>query len=187
MFCLVGERAEAMSRIGRMPIEIPPGVEVHFDEHNRVEVKGPKGVLRRTLHPRIRLRRHDNTIEVLRQGDAKLDKSLHGLSRTLVYNMVVGVTQGFAKQLEIVWSGARVQLQNRTLTLQVGHSHPIVYEAPEGIEFELNRNLITVRGINKELVGQVAADLRALRKPEPYKGKGIKYVTEVIQRKEGKS
>lgn len=176
-----------MSRIGRMPIVLPPGVEVTFDERNRVEVKGPKGTLRRTLHPRVMLRRHDNTLEVLRRSDTKLDKSLHGLSRTLLYNMVVGVTQGFEKQLEVVWPGARLQLQQRTLTLQVGHSHPIVYEAPEGIEFALNRNVITVRGIDKELVGQVAANLRAIRKPEPYKGKGIKYINEVIQRKEGKS
>jgi large subunit ribosomal protein L6 len=176
-----------MSRIGRVPIVIPPGVEVRVDENNYVEVKGPKGTLGRTLHPRVVLRRDDETIEIRRQSDSKLDKSLHGLSRTLLHNMVVGVTAGFEKQLEIVWGGHRAQLQNKMLTLQLGHSHPIAFEAPEGIEFELNRTLITVRGINKELVGQVAANIRALRKPEPYKGKGIKYTTETIRRKVGKA
>jgi large subunit ribosomal protein L6 len=176
-----------MSRIGRVPIVIPPGVEVRVDENNYVEVKGPKGTLGRTLHPRVVLWRDNETIEVRRQSESKLDKSLHGLSRTLLHNMVVGVTAGFEKQLEIVWGGHRAQLQNKMLTLQLGHSHPIAFEAPEGIEFELNRTLITVRGINKELVGQVAANIRALRKPEPYKGKGIKYTTETIRRKVGKA
>ena len=176
-----------MSRIGRMPVAIPAGVDVRLGEDNFVEVKGPKGTLTRTLHPRIVLRQEDDYVAVARQSDAKLDKSLHGLSRTLLDNMIVGVTTGFEKQLEIVWGGFRAQLQDRTLTLQLGHSHPITYEAPEGIEFELNRSIITVRGINKELVGQTAADIRAIRKPEPYKGKGIKYTTETIRRKEGKS
>ena len=176
-----------MSRIGRMPVAIPAGVDIRFGEDNFVEVKGPKGTLTRTLHPRIVLRQEDGHVTVTRQGDAKLDKSLHGLSRTLLDNMIVGVTTGFEKQLEIVWGGFRAQLQDRTLTLQLGHSHPIAYEAPEGIEFELNRSIITVRGINKELVGQTAANIRAIRKPEPYKGKGIKYTTETIRRKEGKS
>ena len=176
-----------MSRIGRIPIAIPKDVDVWLGEDNFVEIKGPKGTLVRTLHPRIILRREREQITVSRQSDAKLDKSLHGLSRTLLDNMIVGVTTGFEKQLEIVWGGFRAQLQNRTLTLQLGHSHSINYEAPEGIEFELNRSLITVRGINKELVGQTAANIRAVRKPEPYKGKGIKYTTEIIRRKEGKS
>jgi large subunit ribosomal protein L6 len=176
-----------MSRIGRMPIQIPPDVEVRIDNPNRVEVKGPKGVLCRTLHPRVVLQRDGDTIKILRQSDAKLDKALHGLSRTLVHNMIVGVTSGFEKQLEIVWGGYRAQLQNRTLTLQLGHSHPVAVEAPEGIDFELNRTLITVRGIDKELVGQVAANIRMVRKPEPYKGKGIKYTTETLRRKVGKA
>lgn len=176
-----------MSRIGRIPITVPPGVEVQIDDNNHIQIQGPKGTLRRTLHPRVLLRREGNTIEVLRRSEAKLDKSLHGLSRTLVHNMITGVTTGFEKQLEIVWGGFRAQVQNRTLTLQLGHSHPIAYEAPDGLEFELNRTLITVRGIDKELVGQVAANIRSVRKPEPYKGKGIKYVTETIRRKEGKS
>lgn len=176
-----------MSRIGRVPIHIPAGVEVRINTPNRVEVKGPKGVLHRTLHPRVVLEREGETIKVLRQSDAKFDKSLHGLSRTLIHNMIVGVTSGFEKQLEIVWGGYRAQLQNRTLTLQLGHSHPIAVAAPEGIDFELNRTLITVRGIDKELVGQVAANIRMLRKPEPYKGKGIKYTTETIRRKVGKA
>ncbi len=156
-------------------------------EDNHVEVKGPKGLLRRQLHPRVLLHRNGTTLEVARRSESKLDKSLHGLSRTLLHNMIVGVTTGFEKQLEIVWSGFRAQVQQKTLTLQLGHSHPITYEAPEGLEFELNRTLITVRGIDKELVGQVAANIRSVRKPEPYKGKGIKYTTETIRRKEGKS
>jgi len=176
-----------MSRIGRMPIIIPAGVEVRVDDSNHVEVTGPRGVLRRGLHPRVVLQRHDSTIEVVRQSDDKLDKSLHGLSRTLLHNMIVGVTTGFEKQLEIVWGGHRAQLQNRILTLQLGHSHSIAFEAPEGIDFELNRTMITVRGVNKELVGQVAANIRKVRKPEPYKGKGIKYTTETIRRKVGKA
>jgi large subunit ribosomal protein L6 len=160
---------------------------VHITEDNYVEVKGPKGLLRRQLHPRVLVHRNGMTIEVARRSEAKLDKSLHGLSRTLLHNMIVGVTTGFEKQLEIVWSGFRAQVQQKTLTLQLGHSHPITYEAPEGLEFELNRTMITVRGIDKELVGQVAANIRSVRKPEPYKGKGIKYTTETIRRKEGKS
>ena len=176
-----------MSRIGRIPITIPNGVDVRIDENNHIEVQGPRGTLSRTLHPRVLLEREGNTIEVKRQSEEKLDKSLHGLSRTLIHNMIEGVTAGFQKQLEIVWGGFRAQLQNNVLTLQLGHSHPIIYAAPQGIEFELNRTMITVRGANKELVGQVAADIRSVRKPEPYKGKGIKYTTETIRRKEGKS
>jgi len=176
-----------MSRIGRIPIVVPPGVEVHISADNSVAVKGPKGLLQRQLHPRVLLHHNGATIEVARRSEAKLDKSLHGLSRTLIHNMIVGVTTGFEKQLEIVWSGFRAQVQNKILTLQLGHSHPITYEAPAGLEFELNRTIITVRGIDKEMVGQVAANIRSVRKPEPYKGKGIKYVTETIRRKEGKS
>ena len=176
-----------MSRIGRMPITVPSGVDVQYDEQNQVQVKGPRGTLSRTLHPRVVLERDGDTIHVKRQSESKLDKSLHGLSRTLLNNMIVGVTEGFEKQLEIVWGGHRAQLQDRTLTLQLGHSHQINVEAPEGIEFQLDRTIITVRGIKKELVGQVAADIRAIRKPEPYKGKGIKYTTETIRRKEGKA
>src|SRR5262249_15512091 len=151
-------KGATMSRIGRVPIVVPPGVEVDIKEDNHVEVKGPKGLLRRQLHPRVVVQHHGTTIEITRRSDAKLDKSLHGLSRTLLANMIIGVTTGFEKQLEIVWSGFRAQVQQKTLTLQLGHSHPITYEAPEGLEFELNRTIITVRGIDKELVGQVAAD-----------------------------
>jgi large subunit ribosomal protein L6 len=176
-----------MSRIGRMPIQLPTGVEFHVGQDNHVQVKGPRGELRRDFHPRVVFERDGDTIYVKRQSEAKMDKALHGLSRTLLNNMVVGVTQGFEKQLEIVWGGHRAQLQGKTLTLQLGHSHQIHVEAPEGIEFELNRTLITIRGIHKELVGQVAADIRSIRKPEPYKGKGIKYTTETIRRKEGKA
>jgi large subunit ribosomal protein L6 len=176
-----------MSRVGRIPIAIPSGVEVHLRDDNHVEVQGPKGTLSRKLHSRVVLHRSDNTIEVARQSENKLDKSLHGLSRTLIHNMIVGVTSGFEKQLEIVWGGFRAQVQNNTLTLQLGHSHTIAFEALSGMDFELNRSIITVRGIDKELVGQVAANIRAVRKPEPYKGKGIKYTTEVLRRKEGKA
>ncbi len=176
-----------MSRIGRMPIMIPSEVEFHHDANNHVEVKGPRGHLNRTFHPRVIFERDGATVLVKRQSESKLDKSLHGLSRTLLNNMIMGVTEGFEKQLDIVWGGHRAQLQGRTLTLQLGHSHPVHIEAPDGIEFELNRTQITVRGIEKELVGQVAADIRAVRKPEPYKGKGIKYTTETIRRKEGKA
>jgi large subunit ribosomal protein L6 len=170
-----------------MPITVPNGVEVQYDERNQVQVKGPRGVLSRTLHPRMVLERDGDTIHVKRQSESKLDKSLHGLSRTLLNNMIVGVTEGFEKQLEIVWGGHRAQLQGSTLTLQLGHSHQIHVEAPEGIEFQLERTIITVRGIQKEVVGQVAADIRDIRTPEPYKGKGIKYTTETIRRKEGKA
>jgi large subunit ribosomal protein L6 len=176
-----------MSRIGRMPITVPSGVDVQYNERNQVQVKGPRGTLSRTLHPRMVLERDGDTIHVKRQSESKFDKSLHGLSRTLLNNMIVGVTEGFEKQLEIVWGGHRAQLQGRTLTLQLGHSHQINVPAPEGIEFQLERTVITVRGIEKELVGQVAANIRAIRKPEPYKGKGIKYTTETIHRKEGKA
>lgn len=176
-----------MSRIGRMPIEIPSGVEVKIDEHNQVDVKGPKGSLSRALHPRVVVERDGDTLHVKRQSESKLDKSLHGLSRTLVNNMITGVTEGFEKQLEIIWGGHRAQLQGKTLTLQLGHSHPIEVVAPEGIEFTLDRTIISVKGMKKELVGQVAADIRSIRKPEPYKGKGIKYTTETIRRKEGKA
>jgi large subunit ribosomal protein L6 len=162
-------------------------VEVQYDEQNQVQVKGPRGSLSRTLHRRVKLERDGDTIHVKRQSDSKLDKSLHGLSRTLLNNMIIGVTEGFQKQLEIVWGGHRAQLQGSTLMLQLGHSHQIKVDAPEGIEFQLDRTLITVRGIQKELVGQVAANIRDIRKPEPYKGKGIKYTTETIRRKEGKA
>jgi large subunit ribosomal protein L6 len=170
-----------------MPITVPSGVDVQYGEQNQVEVKGPRGTLSRMLHPRMVLERDGDTIHVKRQSESKLDKSLHGLSRTLINNMIVGVTEGFEKQLEIVWGGHRAQLQGSTLTLQLGHSHQIHMEAPAGIEFQLERTIITVRGIKKELVGQVAADIRAIRTPEPYKGKGIKYTTETIRRKEGKA
>ena len=176
-----------MSRIGRMPITIPSGVDCQFDAQNHVQVKGPKGQLSRTFHPRVVFERDGDTVEVKRQSESKQDKSLHGLSRTLLNNMIVGVTEGFEKELEIIWGGHRAQLQGSKLTLQLGHSHPIEVDAPEGIEFELDRTIIKVRGIKKELVGQVAADIRKIRKPEPYKGKGIKYTTENIRRKEGKA
>src|SRR5262245_18588152 len=131
-----------MSRIGRVPIVVPPGVEVHISEDNHVHVKGPKGFLSRQLHPRVPLHRNGTTLEVARRSEAKLDKSLHGLSRTLLHNMIVGVTTGFVKQLEIVWSGFRDQVKHKTITIQLGRSHHITYEDTEVLEFELTRTSI---------------------------------------------
>jgi large subunit ribosomal protein L6 len=153
-----------------------------------VTVKGPKGTLEQAVHRDMIIKREDNILRVERPTDSRIHRSLHGLTRTLVANMVEGVTKGFEKQLEIQGMGYRVTLQGRTLTLHLGYSHPVIYTAPEGIEFELSgRNIIIVRGIDKQKVGQVAAEIRALRKPEPYKGKGIRYVGEVVRRKVGKA
>jgi large subunit ribosomal protein L6 len=176
-----------MSRIGRRPIEIPPEVEVSLDG-STLSVRGPKGTLRQTLHPDMRIVREDGVIRVERPTDQRLHRSLHGLTRTLIANMVEGVTKGFEKRLEIVGVGYRATLRDRDLELSVGYSHPVVYRAPEGIEFEVPApNRITVRGIDKQLVGQVAAEIRRIRKPEPYKGKGIRYEGEAVRKKAGKA
>lgn len=176
-----------MSRVGLMPIEVPEGVEVKVSP-GRVVVKGPKGELEQDIHSDISVVRQEGVLMVKRPSDQRTHRALHGLTRSLVANMVEGVTKGFEKQLDIQGMGYRALLQGRTLTLHLGYSHPIEYEAPEGIEFDLSgRNLITVRGIDKQKVGQVAAEIRAFRKPEPYKGKGIRYVGEVIRRKVGKT
>lgn len=176
-----------MSRVGLRPIEIPEGVEVSL-EPGSVTVKGPKGTLNQAIHRDIRIARDDSVLRVERPSDERTHRALHGLTRSLVANMVEGVTKGFEKRLEIHGMGYRAMLEDTTLTLHLGYSHPIVYEAPDTIEFELSgRDIIIVRGIDKQMVGQVAAEIRAFRKPEPYKGKGIRYVGEVIRRKVGKT
>jgi large subunit ribosomal protein L6 len=176
-----------MSRIGRLPIPIPPGVEVVIEGH-RITVRGPKGELARDLHPAMLVRRTDGTLVVERPSDEKLHRQLHGLTRTLVANMVEGVTNGYRKALEITGVGYRAALVGRKLQLSLGYSHPVEIEPPDGISFEVeNPTRLAVVGIDKELVGQVAARVRATRKPEPYKGKGVRYAGEVIRRKAGKA
>ncbi len=176
-----------MSRIGRLPIQVPAGVDVTLDGRV-ITVKGPKGTLTRQLPPRIEVEREGDQILVSRPTENKLDKSLHGLTRTLVNNMVVGVTTGYRKGLEIIGVGYRAQKVGNNLQLALGYSHPIEIEPPEGISFELETPLkVAVVGIDKELVGQVAAKVRATRKPEPYKGKGVRYAGEKVRRKAGKA
>ena len=177
-----------MSRIGRMPIAIPAGVTVELAENNKVTVKGPKGTLERVLPAEMEIKVEGDTIVVSRPNDLKKMKSLHGLTRTLINNMVIGVTAGFEKVLEVNGVGYRVQKQGKKLVFSLGFSHPVEREDPEGITTEVEgQNKIIVKGINKEQVGQFAAELRELRKPEPYKGKGIKYANETIRRKVGKT
>jgi large subunit ribosomal protein L6 len=176
-----------MSRIGRLPIPVPSGVDVTIDGRN-VTVTGPKGSLSRVLHPDMTVSREDGTILVTRPTEQKTHKQLHGLTRTLVNNMVVGVTDGYRKGLEITGVGYRAALNGRKLTLNLGYSHPIEIDPPEGISFEVeNPTRLAVVGIDKELVGQIAAKVRATRKPEPYKGKGVRYSGEYIRRKAGKA
>jgi large subunit ribosomal protein L6 len=176
-----------MSRIGKQPIDVPQGVEVRL-EGSRIDVRGPKGTLHREVHPRMKVTVDDGTVRVERTSDERLDKSLHGLTRSLIANMVAGVTEGFEKRLEIQGVGYRAALQGRDLELQVGFSHPVRFPAPEGIEFEVPAaNRIVVRGIDKQLVGEVAANIRKVRKPEPYKGKGIRYEGEYVRKKAGKA
>ena len=177
-----------MSRIGNAPVEIPAGVTVTLGEENLVTVKGPKGELSRHIHPEMKVTVEDNVVKVARPSDDKTHRSLHGLSRSLIHNMVVGVTEGFSKSLEINGVGYRAQKQRKNLNLSLGFSHPVIVEPPKGIEFDVpSANAITVKGIDKELVGQIAAEIRGFREPEPYKGKGIKYAGEHIRRKEGKA
>ena len=177
-----------MSRIGRMPIAVPAGVTVEIAENNVVTVKGPKGTLTRTLAPEMDITLEGATIVVTRPNDLKRMKSLHGLTRTLINNMVVGVTNGYEKKLEVNGVGYRVAKSGKKLTLNLGYSHPVEMEDPEGIESVVEgQNIIIVKGIDKERVGQYAAEIRDKRRPEPYKGKGIKYADEVIRRKVGKT
>ena len=177
-----------MSRIGKLPVNVPGGVTVSVDG-NTVTVNGPKGTLSRTLRPEISVEQKDGKLFVLRSSEERLDRSLHGLSRTLVANMVEGVTNGFSKTLEIVGVGYRPSLQGKKLVLSLGYSHPIEIDPPAGIEFivEERANRVQVKGIDKQLVGDVAAEIRFKRPPEPYKGKGVKYQGEVIRRKVGKA
>lgn len=176
-----------MSRIGNAPVELPSGVEVTFDGATAT-VKGPKGTLSRTFSERISFAVEDGMVILTRDGEDREARSLHGLSRALLNNMVIGVSEGFQKELATVGVGYRANLQGKTIELQVGYSHPVHVEAPDGIEFEVpEQTKIIVRGIDKELVGQVAADIRAVRPPEPYKGKGIRYVDEYVRRKAGKA
>ncbi len=177
-----------MSRIGKLPVVIPAGVEVKIAEANHVTVKGPKGTLERQLPQEMTIEQEAGQIIVSRPNDLKRNKSLHGLTRTLLHNMVVGVTEGYEKQLEINGVGYRAAKQGNKLVLSLGYSHPVEMTDPEGIETVVEgTNKIIVRGIDKEKVGQFAAEIRIKRGPEPYKGKGIKYVDEVIRRKEGKT
>ena len=176
-----------MSRIGRLPIAVPSGVDVTIDGR-LVTVKGPRGQLSRELHPDMTVDREDGNLVVTRPTEQKHHKQLHGLTRTLVNNMVVGVTTGYRKGLEITGVGYRAVLVGRRLQLSLGYSHPVEIEPPEGISFELeNPTRVAVVGIDKELVGQMAARVRSTRKPEPYKGKGVKYAGERIRRKAGKA
>lgn len=176
-----------MSRIGKQPVDIPAGVTVKV-ENNIVAVKGPKGELKQDINSAIKAEVKDNQVIFTRSNDKKENRSMHGLYRALVNSMVIGVTQGFQKELTIIGVGYRAQAKGKNLELNMGYSHPVVMEAPEGITFETPSNTqIFVKGIDKQLVGQVAANIRAVRKPEPYLGKGIRYAGEYVRRKEGKS
>ena len=176
-----------MSRVGRMPMAIPAGVTVDIAENNHVTVKGPKGTLEKTLPVEMEITKEGEEILVKRPNDLKKMKSLHGLTRTLINNMVVGVTDGYKKTLEVNGVGYRAAKQGKTLTLNLGYSHPVEMTDPEGIETTVDGNNIVVSGIDKEKVGQFAAEIRDKRRPEPYKGKGIKYADETIRRKVGKT
>ena len=176
-----------MSRIGNKPITVPAEVQVKL-EGQKITVTGPKGTLEREIHKNITLEIADNEIKVIRKDDEAANKSLHGLTRTLINNMIIGVTSGYNKELQINGVGYRVAKQGNNLNLTLGYSHPVIFEAPAGISFDVpNPNTIIVKGIDKELVGQTAANIRTKRPPEVYRGKGIKYADEVIRRKEGKT
>ena len=176
-----------MSRIGNKPITVPEGVEVKIDGHH-ITVKGPKGTLEREIHKNISLEMNQNEIKVMRKDNEPANRSLHGLTRTLINNMITGVTHEFSRELQINGVGYRVAKQGSNLNLTLGYSHPVIFEAPAGITFDVpNPNTIIVKGIDKELVGQTAAVIRTKRPPEVYRGKGIKYAEEVIRRKEGKT
>ncbi len=178
-----------MSRIGRLPITVPAGVTVTVDDANLVTVKGPKGALTQQVNSAITVKQEGNILTLERPTDSKPHKAMHGLYRALIHNMVVGVTDGFSKTLELVGTGYRAQAEGgKKLTINIGFSHPVILDAPENISFETpNPNTIVVKGISKQQVGNLAADIRAIRKPEPYLGKGIKYTDEHIRRKEGKT
>ena len=176
-----------MSRIGRLPVAVPAGVEVKVAENNVVTVKGPKGTLERVLPAEMTIKVEDGHVVVTRPNDLKKMKSLHGLTRTLIQNMVIGVSQGYEKTLEVNGVGYRAAKQGKKLVLNLGYSHPVEMEDPEGLESTVDGNKIIIKGIDKEKVGQYAAEIRDKKRPEPYKGKGIKYADEVIRRKVGKT
>mgnify|MGYP000544463525 CR=1 FL=1 len=177
-----------MSRIGRLPITVPAGVTVTVDSNNLVTVKGPKGTLTKTMNPAMTITCEDGAIHVTRPNDEKLNRSLHGLTRTLLHNMVIGVTEGYKKELEVNGVGYRVQKQGKNLVMNLGYSHQVTMSETDDITIEVpGPNKIIIHGADKQKVGQFAAEVREKRPPEPYKGKGIKYVDEVIRRKEGKA
>lgn len=176
-----------MSRVGKKVIEIPNDIAVSID-NNTVTVKGPKGELSKTLSERMTYKQEDNALEVIRPTDSQEDRTVHGTTRALINNMVLGVSQGFSKSLELVGVGYRAQMQGENLVLNVGYSHPVEIKAEDGISFSVEKNTnVTVSGISKELVGATASNIRSVRPPEPYKGKGIRYKDEYVRRKEGKT
>lgn len=178
-----------MSRIGKLPVPIPSGVTVEISG-NTITVKGPKGELQKDIHPKIKIEKIENEVVVKKSDETKESRSLYGLSRSLIANMIEGVNKGFEKRLEIVGVGYRAKVGGNKITLNLGFSHPVEYTADKSIEFKLDeekKNIITISGIDKQLVGEVAAKVRSFRKPEPYKGKGIRYVDEYVARKAGKS
>ena len=184
----LSKEEKGMSRIGRMPVAIPAGVTVEIAEGNKVTVKGPKGTLVRELPHEMEIKIEDGHVIVSRPNDLKRMKSLHGLTRTLIHNMTIGVSEGYTKTLEVNGVGYRAAKAGKKLTLNLGYSHPVEMEDPEGLEVVVDgQNKIIVKGIDKEKVGQYAAEIREKRAPEPYKGKGIKYAEEVIRRKDGKT
>ena len=183
----LSKEEKGMSRIGRMPVAIPAGVTVEIAEGNKVTVKGPKGTLVRELPREMEIKIEGGHVIVSRPNDLKRMKSLHGLTRTLIHNMTIGVSEGYTKTLEVNGVGYRAAKAGKKLTLNLGYSHPVEMEDPEGIETKVDGNKIIVSGISKEKVGQYAAEIRDKRRPEPYKGKGIKYADEVIRRKVGKT
>ena len=177
-----------MSRIGKMPISIPAGVDVKIEAGNLVTVKGPKGTLTQQLHPAMTITQEENVLHVTRPNDAKENRSLHGLTRSLLHNMVVGVTEGFKKELDVNGVGYRVAKEGKKLVMNLGYSHQVTMDEPDGITIECpTANKIVISGMDKQKVGQFAAEVREKRPPEPYKGKGIKYTDEVIRRKVGKT
>ncbi len=176
-----------MSRVGKKPIKIPAGVQIGIDG-SRIKVKGPKGELQRQIDPRISMAMQDGELSVSRSGEEKFVRALHGLYRSLLNNMVTGVAKGYEKKLEIVGVGFKAEIKSKRLVLQIGFSHPIVFAAPPEINIACESpTMIVIGGVDKELVGQVAAKIRSFRPPEPYKGKGIKYIDEVVRRKAGKT
>lgn len=175
-----------MSRIGKMPIQIPKDVKVDLKD-DLLSIKGPKGELKKNMHPKVQVNTENDRILVNVIENTKQVRSYHGLFRALIANMVTGVSQGFERKLEIVGVGYRAELSGRTATFHLGYSHPIVFKLPEGIDAKIEKSKITLNGIDKELLGRTAAKIRSFRKPEPYKGKGIKYAEEIIKRKAGKT